>query len=81
MKDLSEDEENDIESDKSDNDLEILKPINNESSQEVTESVEKIDKIENKMNPKTKSENLAKFDEYDIDSSDEEVCCHLLNGN
>jgi hypothetical protein len=74
---MSEDEDNDIESDKSDNELDLLEE-KNKTFEKVIENKGKTNKIENKMKPKKKSKNVAKFDEYEIDSSDEEVCPQIV---
>lgn len=58
-----------MDSDRSDDELTVLE---NEKDRETHVSVD-VNKVENKLRPKKKSKNVAQVDEYEIDSSDEEV--------
>ncbi len=74
MKDLSEDEENDLDSNQSEDEIDSNdnKSDNDLDNNLINNNIES-NKIENLIKPKKKSKNVADFDEYHIDSSDEEV--------
>jgi len=70
---MSDDEENEINSGESDNEINLSdNNSENESQNNINNNIEN-NQIENSIKPKKKSKNVAKLDEYEIDSSDEEV--------
>ncbi|XP_054164412.1 ribosome biogenesis protein bop1-A-like [Oppia nitens] len=70
LQELSEDEDNSLDSD---NELELIETKDeNKNHRNLLSDSNEIEKVENILKAKKKSKNVAKVDEYAIDSSDEE---------